>query len=141
MSVKKMVAFAALISVVLFSCTKEDFPPQNERVQGPETVIGDDPNDDPALPIASATIHPCGYGFYVDVTYMEVPMSAEYHYEIREAGTNNVVDSGTVKHGGSTNWVLQPCTEYDFEFWGLNTTEYSTVQTASTEGCDGVFGC
>jgi hypothetical protein len=144
MAVLRIVAIATLSTFILFSCTKEDFPPspENTETSSVERTIPKQTRFDPVDIIPEAVIHSCGYGFYVDVEYMGASMSGSYPYEIRLAGTNIVVDSGMITDGGHTNWELSPCTEYDFEFWGSSTsTTYSKTQTARTDGCDGSFDC
>ena len=110
---------AVLTAVLLItSCSKEDLTPKpnHQKVDCEETIQA--PQGKVRAPLAVATPSPCGYGFNVAVTFMGSPISESYPYEIRVAGTTTVVDSGTISHGNNTNWVLSPCTSYDFEFWG-----------------------
>ena len=142
MSATRSLGILFLSTITLFSCSKEEFAPQSQRIQGFQQTTGDDPEEYPVAPIAELRIQPCGYGFYVEISNLGGELNAPYMYEIRFAGTNTVVHSGTITNGGHTAWSMTPCTLYDFEFWGLSTsTTYSTVQTISTDGCGGTFGC
>ena len=53
-----------------------------------------------------------------------------------------VVDAGAISNGDNTDWVLDPCTSYDFEFWGNEGCPgCSTIQTLTSDGCNGTFTC
>jgi len=93
-------------------------------------------------PVAELSLSPCGYGFYANITSNGAPVTGQYQYKITLKGTNTVVDSGIISHGGNTSWNLNSCTEYDIEFWGNTVISTSTsTQTVSTDGCNGVFNC
>lgn len=152
MSANRFILTSALGAFLLFSCEKEVFVPQENVIEiTPENdpyvpnsnafIIKGETIVQPAMPIAEVTLSPCGNGFSAQISYMGAPMNGDYRYQIRIAGTNILVDEGTISNGENTNWVLESCTEYDFKFWGCNPSNYSTVQTIRTEGCNGVFDC
>lgn len=96
----------------------------------------------PKAPLAEISLSPCGYGFNANVYYYGTtsPIIGTYAYEIWLGGT--MVDNGNISHGGSTPWVLAPCTTYTFKFWGSWASSLVTsIQTVTTDGCGGVFIC
>ncbi len=93
-------------------------------------------------PYAIANLTPCGNGFVVGITTGGEPSPLSFQYEIRISGTSTVEDAGMISDGGSTNWVLDPCTIYDFEFWGYSgCSTCSETQSISSDGCGGIFLC
>ena len=143
---KKQLFTIVLISLatLITSCAKEDLSERINDVvlekENGESIANNKENS--KSPIAVADLSPCGYGFYVNIDLMGVPSLEAYPYTISISGTSTVVDSGTISNGSNTNWVLSPCTEYDFEFWGSEAcSSCSTIQTLTTDGCGGVFIC
>jgi hypothetical protein len=93
------------------------------------------------LPLAAATLSPCGYGFNVSITWYGGSGGgpASYYYEIGPLGSGTPIDFGTISHGMNTPWVLAPCTTYEFSFfWGGVSP---AIQIVTTDGCGGVFVC
>ncbi|WP_298758066.1 hypothetical protein [uncultured Psychroserpens sp.] len=100
-----------------------------------------------SAPFAVASITGCGYGFKVDMTLFALSSSQQFNYQVVIPGTTTVVNEGTVSQGMNTDWVLSPCTQYEFRFWGwpwtgpLTGHPPSQVLTAYTDGCGNIFIC
>jgi hypothetical protein len=145
MSVFRFVAIATLSSLILFSCAKEDFtaptPNSMSTTSTIEMALEDPINGTPQLPAASATIRTCGNSIIVDIQNVTNPTQFYFEYEVRIAGTNTVVDSGSIKHGASTNDVLAPCQDYVFVFWGSSTSDHTTMTGITSDGCNGNYSC
>ena len=142
MTVKNLIAPIFAIAIVLTSCSKEEIPTPNSVTVSPMTNQIDSAVDEKMNPTVVATPSACGEGFNVDITYQGFPIEGAYHYEIREAGTDIVIDAGSISSGDNTNWVLNPCASYDFEFWGnVGCPGCSTIQTLTSDGCNGEFSC
>ncbi len=152
MSVTRILAIATLSTLVLFSCTKEDIGPvpPSPTLEDIETTIDEDDITNERqlegfhvfMEFAEAELTPCGNSFHVDVRVGDLPAVGSFNYEIRNAETNELVDSGTIGHSNYTNAVLQPCTDYKFKFFGTpNAPNNSITQTVSSDGCGGLFSC
>jgi hypothetical protein len=145
MSVFRFVAIATLSSLVLFSCTKEDFtvPPPNEF--SPTATTNESAANPiiktPYVPVAVSTIHTCGNSIVVDIENVANPTQFYFEYEVRMAGTNIIVDSGSIRDGESTNGILNPCQDYDFVFWGSSASDHSTSKRITSDGCNGTYSC
>lgn len=128
---------------IIYSCDKEIIQPINES-EKIDSATSDSLTVDYQFkaPYASIALTACGDGFKATITKMGQPDNDSYPYEIREAGSCNVVDSGMISDGQNTNWVLSPCTDYDFEFWGYSgCSTCSSVQTVCSDGCGGIYIC
>ncbi|WP_299336669.1 hypothetical protein [uncultured Psychroserpens sp.] len=143
---QKIVCLSILL---LFSCSIED--ESNEYDTNSEELIQLErkPRKDKteSAPFAVASITGCGYGFKVDMTLFALSSSQQFNYEVWDVSGTNLINSGTVSQGMNTDWVLSPCTTYQFRFWGwpwtgpLTGHQPSQVLTATTDGCGNVFIC
>lgn len=143
MATKLLTTILVIISLAFSSCLKEDSKSQTNMTENEiENGSSFSDSDSSRAPYAIATPAPCGYGFTVAISFMGNPATEPYSYAIKCTGLNTVVDSGTISNGEYTNWVLDPCTSYDFEFWGsMACPDCSTVQTIYSDGCDDLFDC
>lgn len=151
MSVSKFILIATVTSLTLFSCEKEEITPVLPNSPAVDSEVPNTIDDNLAEreginvvkfnEDAQATLTPCGNRFYADVRIGNSVVSGTYYYEIRKAGSNEIVDSGMIGHGGVTNPVLESCTEYVFKFFSANGTSHSVSQLLSSDGCGGVFSC
>lgn len=97
------------------------------------------------FPVAYCMPVACGYGFTMNIfslgTNQPMPPSNTYPYQIYFNGT--MVDAGTVSNGDNTNWVLQPCTNYEIYFfgWGFITPQPTEIIQVTSDGCGNVFVC
>lgn len=146
----KIIAAIFAIAIVLTSCSKEEIYPTNEVTYEPTSGVTLQPIgvtipntvDSKMGPTAEAELSPCGNGVNVTITEQGVPVSVDYEYIIRIAETHEIVDAGTISNGQNTTWSLAPCANYEFEFWGnLACPSCSTVQTITSDGCNGTFKC
>ncbi|OUS02832.1 hypothetical protein A9Q86_01930 [Flavobacteriales bacterium 33_180_T64] len=96
-------------------------------------------------PFSIASITGCGYGFKVDMTLFALSSSQQFNYQVVLG--NSVVNQSTVSQGMNTDWVLSPCTQYEFRFWGwpwagpLTGHPPTQILTATTDGCGNIFIC
>lgn len=136
-----------LSMLILCACTtEEDTNPYNTNTQQNSQSEERSRQDQPkAAPFATASITGCGYGFTVDMTLYALPSNQQLYYQIWL--NNTLVDEDTVSQGMNTNWVLAPCTTYEFWFWGAPWTGPNTghppsqVITGTTDGCGNIFIC
>lgn len=137
------------LSIVFFSCSQEDLntlskienPVQLQNVRSQN----DRPYDSDSRSVIAATLSPCGGGFNVSITGAGgLPLSPiiySFMYDIHETA-GPFADSGIIVPGGSTPWVLDPCTEYEFRFWRIGSSPAHAIGTiiAMSDGC-GSFVC
>lgn len=128
-------------SMGIVSCAKEDLSPRNETTTNPFNKHRDESNTLKDSPMADAAISPCGPGFVFSISFVGIPISGPFPYEILNAGTNTIVDSGTISDGESTHSVLSACTDYDIKFWGGSNSLIYTMYTLTSDGCNGMFVC
>ena len=151
MSVQKFILAAVVVSFALVSCQKEEIQPTVPVAPavetGVSTSIDDDVNQRSAKYAprfnedAEVVLSPCGNSFNADVRIGNSVVTGTYYYEIRKVGSNELVDSGMIGHGGNTNPVLTPCTNYSFKFFGAPGTSHSATQLLSSDGCGGIYEC
>lgn len=126
------------MSVGIVSCSKEDLSPKNETTTNKHR---DENNTLKENPMADASISPCGQAFVFSISFLGIPTAGPFPYEILVAGTNTIVDSGTISDGERTNSALSACTAYDIKFWGGSSALTYTTYTLTSDGCNGMFLC
>lgn len=138
---------ALVISLLIFSCSQEkeliEISENISTIESQETPLKRNPAPIEAfpLPLAAATLSPCGLGFTVSITWFGAPGggAGSYPYEIRPLGGGVPLDSGMISDGMNTTWVLAPCTAYEFSFWWGGASP--ATQVVTTDGCGGIFVC
>lgn len=145
MYTKKHVVITVLMLSIFFSCSQDEVlvaPQQKTEIKAKALQKGPTSKFQYSIP----TITPCGYGFRVDIQFFGVPAVPTFEYQI-ENGLGVVVDAGFVGDGQNTNWVLNPCQSYTFKYWAFGYgspaggNPPTTVLTATSDGCGGVFVC
>lgn len=145
MNTKKHLVITVIMLSIFFSCSQEEVlvaPQQNIEIKSKALQKGPTSKFQYSIP----TITPCGYGFSVDIQFFGVPAVPTFEYQIVN-GLGVVVDFGFVGDGQNTNWVLNPCESYTFKYWAFGYgspaggNPPTTVLTATSDGCGGVFVC
>lgn len=147
MKIKFLSLIIIFLSILMFLSCSEDQSDEfktnlEQNVHLEQRSIKDDTK---SAPFAIASITGCGYGFKVDMTLFALSSSQQFNYEVWYGTT--LIDGGTVSQGMNTAWVLSPCIQYEFRFWGwpwtgpLTGNLPSQVLTATSDGCGNVFIC
>jgi len=147
MQTKKSIIALVFTVFLIFSCTQEDeimsAEPSTIEFQQQRQIKKDVVSK---FQYSIPSITPCGYGFKVDILFFGVPPVSTFEYQIVN-GLGVVVDSGFVGDGQNTNWVLNPCQAYTFKYWAFGYGSPgagdppTTVLTATSDGCGGMFLC
>lgn len=150
MKIKSLNPKIAILSLLMLcACAPEDDTNNyntntQQNSQSEQRTRQDNPK---VAPFAVASITGCGYGFKVDMTLFALPSNQQLHYQVWDASGTILIDEDTVSQGMNTNWILSPCTDYQFKFWGwpwagpLTGHPPSQVITGTTDGCGNIFIC
>lgn len=120
------------------SCQKEENLMQEMKAAKllPEV---EEPSADVSRCVPPVTnFYPCDKKFRFTATANGVPDLSTYTYQIEDM-LGNVVDSGTLTTGASTNPVLSYCVQYKITVYGpCFGVRYHTLYS---DGCGGVWVC
>ena len=136
--------FIVLFLTLFFSCSQEEIIEPQPIIEANEIPLKKSPTS--KFQYSIPTITPCGYGFKVDIQFFGIPSVPTFEYRILDA-SNQVVDFGFIGDGMNTDWVLNPCQSYTFEYWAFGYGSPAagdpptTVITAISDGCGGLFVC